>query len=70
MNFSTRPPYRLTTDRHVSKYRVSSSRTSSASRFSESVVNPTRSANNTETSRRSAVEAAPAAFGTSIAASG
>src|SRR6266498_2333125 len=39
---------------HVSKYFERSSRTSSASRDSESVVNPTRSANSTDTSRRSA----------------
>src|SRR5438477_6600213 len=39
--------------REVSKYPESSSRTSSASRDSESDVNPTRSANSTETSRRS-----------------
>src|SRR6266511_3643759 len=43
--------------RQVSKYRDSRSRTSSASRVSESVVNPTRSANSSETSRRSAVAA-------------
>src|SRR5919109_4779205 len=50
----------------VSKYPDRSSRTSSASRDSESVVKPTRSANRTETSRRSAtgaVWAAPAAAG-------
>src|SRR6266542_1476921 len=41
--------------RQVSKYPESSSRTSSASRDSESVVNPTRSANSTETRRRSAM---------------
>src|SRR3990172_9955592 len=40
--------------RDVSKYRESRSRTSSESRVSESVVKPTRSANSTETSRRSA----------------
>src|SRR6266511_5260382 len=39
--------------RLVSKYRDRSSRTSSASRLSDSVVNPTRSANSTDTSRRS-----------------
>src|SRR5207245_2797481 len=39
-------------------YRDSSSRTSSASRVSESVVNPTRSANSTETRRRSDAGAA------------
>src|SRR6266508_7000827 len=43
--------------RLVSKYRDRSSRTSSASRFSDSVVNPTRSANSTDTSRRSEVGA-------------
>src|SRR5947207_8145376 len=40
----------------VSKYRPSRSRTSSVSRVSERVVNPTRSANRTETSRRSITE--------------
>src|SRR3954469_25929786 len=48
-----------------SKYRLSVSRTSSASRPSENGVNPTRSANSTETIRRSAIGgragAAPAA---------
>jgi hypothetical protein len=44
-------------ERLASKYRVSSSRTSSASRDSASVVNPTRSANRTDTSRRSATGA-------------
>src|SRR5438552_10746806 len=39
----------------MSKYRVRSSRTSSASRDSESVVNPTRSANRIDTRRRSAL---------------
>src|SRR5439155_17935831 len=39
---------------HVSKYFERSSRTSSESLDSDSVVNPTRSANSTETSRRSA----------------
>src|SRR6266540_665866 len=39
--------------RHVSKYRERRSRTSSASRVSDRVVNPTRSANSTETNRRS-----------------
>src|SRR5437867_2280140 len=43
--------------RHVSKYFDRSSRTSSESRASEIVVNPTRSANKTETNRRSAVGA-------------
>ena len=43
--------------RLFSKYRESSSRTSSASRDSESGVNPTRSANSTVTSRRSAAGA-------------
>src|SRR6266542_803567 len=44
--------------RAVSKYRVSRSRTSSASRLSERLVNPTRSAKRTDTSRRSAAGAA------------
>src|SRR3954452_2724966 len=42
------------TVRAAAKYRDSSSRTSSASRDSESVVNPTRSPNSTEVTRRSA----------------
>src|SRR6266571_1507647 len=54
MNFSMVPPYRVITCRHVSKYRERISRTSSASRVSERAVKPTRSANRTETSRRSA----------------
>src|SRR5262245_38367040 len=54
MNFSTVPPYREMSRRQVSKYLDRSSRTSSASRDSESVVNPTRSAKRTETRRRSA----------------
>ncbi len=53
MNFSTVPPYRAITCRHVSKYCESRSLTSSGSRFSERAVNPTRSANSTETRRRS-----------------
>src|SRR5437763_5042208 len=40
--------------RQVSKYRDRRSRTSSESRDSDRVVKPTRSANRTETSRRSA----------------
>jgi len=43
------------TRRAVSKYRDRSSRTSSGSRDSERVVNPTRSANRTDTRRRSAI---------------
>src|SRR3989304_3783513 len=43
---------------HVSKYFDRSSRTSSESRASESAVKPTRSANSTETSRRSETGAA------------
>src|ERR1700694_3113952 len=39
---------------HVSKYRVRSPRTSSASRFSDREGKPTRSANRTDTSRRCA----------------
>src|SRR6266550_2706170 len=45
----------------VSKYRVRSSRTSSESRCSDSVVNPTRSANRTDTWRRSEAGDPPAA---------
>src|SRR6266508_474943 len=51
--------------RLVSKYRERRSRTSSASRDSDSVVNPTRSANNTETSRRS--ESGSAAWARGVA---
>src|SRR5439155_23402931 len=47
----------------VSKYRVRSSRTSSGSLLSESEVNPTRSANSTETSRRSAAGAGAGSAG-------
>src|SRR5206468_1654218 len=47
-------PYLVMRVRPVSKYRDSSSRTSSASRLSEREVNPTRSANSTDTRRRSA----------------
>ena len=54
MNFSTVPPYRPITSPARSKYRVRVSRTSSASRSAAYGVNPTRSANRTETSRRSA----------------
>src|SRR4051794_17008158 len=42
------------TVRAAAKYRDSSSRTSSGSRDSDSVVNPTRSPNSTEVTRRSA----------------
>src|SRR5207247_8179164 len=44
-----------TISRPTSKYRPRNSRTSSASWASEKGVNPTRSANRTETRRRSAV---------------
>src|SRR5436189_6387974 len=47
--------------RQESKYRDSSSRTSSASRDSDSGVKPTRSANSTETRRRSATGASTVA---------
>ena len=57
MNFSTTPPYRVITSLERSKYRLSSSRVSSASRPSARVVNPTRSANRIVTSRRSATGA-------------
>src|SRR6266511_2867565 len=66
MNFSTVPPYRAMSRRHVSKYADSNSRTSSGSRASLSVVNPTRSANSTETSRRSD-DAAARPFGRAAA---
>src|SRR3954447_11722483 len=45
------------TVRAVAKYRDSSSRTSSGSRDSDNVVNPTRSPNRTEVTRRSATRA-------------
>ena len=54
MNFSMVPPWRSTIARAVSKYRDSSSRTSSGSRPSAWVVKPTRSVNSTDTIRRSA----------------
>jgi hypothetical protein len=57
MNFSTTPPYRSITVRASSKYRLSSSRTSSGSRDSDSDVNPTTSQNSTEHTRRSAIGA-------------
>ena len=53
MNFSIVPPYLVTTVRAMSKYRDSSSRTSSGSRPSLSGVKPTSSTNSTEHSRRS-----------------
>ena len=61
MNFSTTPPYRPTTVRARSKYSDSSSRTASGSRASDNGVNPTRSQNSTEHTRRSAT--GPAAAG-------
>ena len=57
MNFSTVPPYRVMTSVARSKYVDRSSRTASGSRPSDRVVNPTRSANSTVTSRRSAIGA-------------
>jgi hypothetical protein len=54
MNFSTIPPYRPITVRAIAKYSLSSSRTVSGSRDSDSGVNPTRSQNSTEHTRRSA----------------
>src|SRR3954454_24671948 len=45
------------TVRAAAKYRDSSSRTSSGSRDSDSVVNPTRSPNSTDVTRRSATRA-------------
>ena len=53
MNFSTVPPYRAITSDARSKYRPSTARTSSASRSSAKGVNPTRSANRIDTTRRS-----------------
>ena len=63
MNFSTTPPWRVIVSVAMPKYRVSASRTSSASRPSEKGVNPTRSANRTLTRRRSATGAANVAGG-------
>ena len=54
MNFSTAPLYRPITTRHCPKYALSNSRTSSASLDADNGVNPTRSANNTDVTRRSA----------------
>src|SRR6185503_1084380 len=54
MNFSTVPPYRPITSEARSKYRLRTSRTSSASFSSANGVKPTRSANRTLTRRRSA----------------
>jgi hypothetical protein len=54
MNFSTTPPYRSMIVRDLAKYSDSSSRTTSGSRDSDSGVNPTRSQNSTEHTRRSA----------------
>jgi hypothetical protein len=54
MNFSTVPPYRPMIVPATSKYSDSSSRTASGSRDSASGVNPTRSQNSTEHTRRSA----------------
>src|SRR4051812_19174868 len=55
MNFSMVPPYEPMICAAVAKYRSRSSRTVSASRDSERVVKPTRSANRIDTRRRSAV---------------
>jgi len=54
MNFSTDPPWLATISCATPKYSVSCSRTASASRDSDMVVKPTRSANMLETSFRSA----------------
>ncbi len=66
MNFSTVPPYRPITRRAVSKYSERSSRTSSGSRDSDKGVKPTRSANNTDTVRRSATGEATVAGAAAI----
>ena len=55
MNFSSDPRYRPTMSRTVAKYASWIVARSSGSRPSASVVNPTRSANSTETIRRSDV---------------
>ena len=68
MNFSTTPPYRPTTIRATSKYRDSSSRTASGSRDSDNGVNPTRSQNKTEHTRRSATGLSPEAAAAASAA--
>ena len=57
MNFSTTPPYRPITVRATPKYCESSSRAASGSRDSDNRVNPTRSQNSTEHTRRSATGA-------------
>ena len=70
MNFSTTTPYRPITIRARSKYWDSSSRTTSGSRDSDNGVNPTKSANNTDTNRRSATGASRAGDGDSAARAG
>ena len=60
MNFSVTPPYRPMISRATATYRESSSRTASGSRASASGVNPTRSQNSTEHTRRSATGVLPA----------
>ena len=57
MNFSTTPPYRPITVRATPKYCDSSSRAAYGSRDSDNRVNPTRSHNSTEHTRRSATGA-------------
>jgi hypothetical protein len=52
-DFSTVPPYRAISVRNRSKRTLKSAGTSSGSRCSDSEVNPTRSANKTDTNRRS-----------------
>ena len=69
MNFSTTPPYRVITVRATSKYSDSSSRTASGSRASDSGVNPTKSQNSTEHTRRSAAGSRPGP-GTAAGAAG
>src|SRR3954465_8383565 len=56
--------------RHASKYRVSSSRTSSGSRDSEIGVKPTRSAKSTETSRRSGLASGAGGAGSAARGAG
>src|SRR5439155_10780783 len=59
MNFSTTPPYRSITVRASSKYRLSSSRTSSGSGASNSDVNPAPSQNTTGNTRPSPTVVSP-----------
>src|SRR6266536_125006 len=60
MNLSIVPPYRVIASARRPRTVADSSRTSSGSRRSESVVNPTMSANRTVTTRRSSTSSSSA----------